>query len=331
MRTSEEDKFLLVYVILKLRLIRGKCLLFVNDIDRCYRLKLFLEQFGLRTCVLNEELPVNSRFHIVQEFNKGKYDYIIATDANASADLQSSEASVKKGKGTKTEYGVSRGIDFVAVACVINFDLPTTVNAYTHRIGRTARAGNTGTALSFVVPAEEFGKKKPVSCATCRHDEEVWPQIVADQQRVGNVGADGIRLWRYDQSQVDAFRYRMEDALRSVTRSAIKEARIQEMKNEILNSKALKAHFEENPKDLEYLRHDKALHPARVQQHMRHVPSYLRPRIAAFSDPSAPARSDAGPSVGYVAKRKQPPRGKQRGRESKAGRSKKKDPLRTFS
>ena len=69
MRTSEEDKFLLVYVILKLRLIRGKCLLFVNDIDRCYRLKLFLEQFGLRTCVLNEELPVNSRFHIVQEFN----------------------------------------------------------------------------------------------------------------------------------------------------------------------------------------------------------------------------------------------------------------------
>lgn len=331
MRTSEEDKFLLVYVILKLRLIRGKCLLFVNDIDRCYRLKLFLEQFGLRTCVLNEELPVNSRFHIVQEFNKGKYDYIIATDANAGADLQTSDTSGKKGKGAKTEYGVSRGIDFVAVACVINFDLPTTVNAYTHRIGRTARAGNTGTALSFVVPAEEFGKKKPVSCPTCRHDEEVWPQIVADQQRAGNVGADGIRLWRYDQSQVDAFRYRMEDALRSVTRSAIKEARIQEMKNEILNSKALKAHFEENPKDLEYLRHDKALHPARMQQHMRHVPSYLRPRIAAFSDPSAPARSDAAPSVGYVEKRKQPPRGKQRGRESKSGRSKKKDPLRTFS
>ena len=49
--TSEDEKFLLVYVMLKLRLIRGKCLLFVNDIDRCYRLKLFLEQFGLRRCV----------------------------------------------------------------------------------------------------------------------------------------------------------------------------------------------------------------------------------------------------------------------------------------
>ena len=60
-KSSEEDKFLLIYVILKLRLIRGKCLIFVNDIDRCYRVKLFLEQFGLRSCVLNEELPVNSR------------------------------------------------------------------------------------------------------------------------------------------------------------------------------------------------------------------------------------------------------------------------------
>ena len=313
--TSEEDKFLLTYVILKLRLIRGKCLLFVNDIDRCFRLKLFLEQFGLRTCVLNEELPVNSRFHIVEEFNKGRYDYIIATDANPDT-------------GKTTEYGVSRGIDFVAVACVINFDLPTTTSAYTHRIGRTARAGNTGTALSFVVPAEEFGKKKVISCPTCRDDERLWRKIVRSQQKAGNVGADGIPLWRYDKKQVDAFRYRMEDALRSVTKVAIKEARIQEIKNEILNSKALKAHFEENPKDLEYLRHDRALHPARVQQHMRHVPSYLRPRIAAIPGTAQEARP-----VGYVPKHKTS-KGRSKG-PSKAPRArpskKKHDPLRKFS
>ncbi len=60
-RCSEVDKFLLTYVILKLKLIRGKCLLFVNDIDRCYRLKLFLEQFSIKSCVLNSELPLNSR------------------------------------------------------------------------------------------------------------------------------------------------------------------------------------------------------------------------------------------------------------------------------
>lgn len=60
-RCSEVDKFLLTYVILKLKLIKGKCILFVNDVDRCYRLKLFLEQFSIKSCVLNSELPLNSR------------------------------------------------------------------------------------------------------------------------------------------------------------------------------------------------------------------------------------------------------------------------------
>ena len=85
-RTSEKDKFLLAYVLLKLKLVRGKCLIFVADVDRSYRLKLFLEQFGVKACVLNSELPLNSRYHIVQEFNKGVYDYIIATDEGGAAD-----------------------------------------------------------------------------------------------------------------------------------------------------------------------------------------------------------------------------------------------------
>lgn len=60
-RCSEVDKFLLTFVILKLRLIKGKCIIFVNDVDRSYRLKLFLEQFSIKSCVLNSELPLNSR------------------------------------------------------------------------------------------------------------------------------------------------------------------------------------------------------------------------------------------------------------------------------
>lgn len=79
------DKFLLTYVILKLKLVKGKCIIFVNDVNRCYRLKLFLEQFSIKSCVLNSELPVNSRVHIVQEFNKGVYDYIIATDEGSGS------------------------------------------------------------------------------------------------------------------------------------------------------------------------------------------------------------------------------------------------------
>ncbi|KAJ3055499.1 ATP-dependent DNA/RNA helicase, partial [Rhizophlyctis rosea] len=81
--TTQKDKFLLTYFILKLRIHpfgTGKCIIFVNDIDRCYKLKLFLEQFGVKCCCLNSELPLKSRWNIVQEFNRGVYDYIVATD-----------------------------------------------------------------------------------------------------------------------------------------------------------------------------------------------------------------------------------------------------------
>lgn len=60
-KCEEEDKFLLIYTLLKLRLVQGKTLLFVGAVDRSYRLKLFLEQFGIPSCVLNSELPVGSR------------------------------------------------------------------------------------------------------------------------------------------------------------------------------------------------------------------------------------------------------------------------------
>ena len=79
-RCTEEDKFLLIYVLLKLKLIKGKVLVFVNDVDRSYRLKLFLEKFGIKSGVLNAELPFNSRYHAVQEFNRGVFEYLIATD-----------------------------------------------------------------------------------------------------------------------------------------------------------------------------------------------------------------------------------------------------------
>ena len=85
-RCEASDKFLLGYALFKLNLIRGKSLIFVNTIDKCYRLKLFLEQFYIRTCVLNAELPQSVRVHVVDEFNRGVYDIVIATDESISID-----------------------------------------------------------------------------------------------------------------------------------------------------------------------------------------------------------------------------------------------------
>lgn len=143
----------------------------------------------------------------------------------------------RKDKGQDKEYGVTRGVDFVEVACVLNFDLPTTSKSYTHRVGRTARAGRTGMSLSFVVPGEQWGKNKVVGCLpTAEKDEVVFSKIEKEQGARGSK----IKEYNFDMKQVEAFRYRMEDALRSVTRSAIREARVKELKSEILNSDKLK-------------------------------------------------------------------------------------------
>lgn len=223
-RTGEDDKWLISYLIFKLQLIKGPCLIFVADIDRSYRLKLFFEQFSIRSCILNSELPVNTRIKVIEEFNKGIYDIIIASDERSEVfgdekeeeTKGEGEGEEKKGKkkgGRKgkrdEEYGVSRGIDFKNVAAVVNFDLPTSASSYTHRIGRTARAGRTGIAMSFVVPKELFGKHKPTSIKSCEKDEKVLAKIVRAQGKMNRK----LEPYNFSKEQMEAFRYRMNDGV----------------------------------------------------------------------------------------------------------------------
>ncbi|KAJ1597052.1 hypothetical protein NDA14_004341 [Ustilago hordei] len=381
-KTSEEDKFLLVYIILKLKLIRGKAILFVNELERGYRLKLFLEKFGLKACVLNAELPINSRYSIVEEFNKGRFDYIVATDeptglgkADADqdedkdedeneeeeetrevedageevagkkrkSDTASSKKSRKKQKQSKSktsaEFGVSRGVDFINVSCVINFDLPTTVDGYIHRIGRTARGGASGTSLSFVVPASEYGKSKYLNCPSTIKDESVLRKISRSTSAIGGE----VQEWSYDASSVEGFRYRVSDTLKSITKLLIREARIKELKHEILTSTKLQSHFQDHPDDLSYLQHDKALLNSRAQQgHLKHVPQYLVPKII---NPASKLTGSTGSTYkGYVPKNKHldgkdSKKNRLMGAKSKSSTAKgngvkgrkKADPLRKFS
>ena len=98
----------------------------------------------------------HTRCHTVDEFNRGIYDYVIATDeahspstvatssgagAGAGAETEGGRGRGKGGKRKKDrEYGVSRGIDFQGVENVINFDFPPSSNAYVHRVGRLLHA-----------------------------------------------------------------------------------------------------------------------------------------------------------------------------------------------
>jgi ATP-dependent RNA helicase DDX56/DBP9 len=309
---------------------------------------------------LNSELPVNSRIHVVEEFNKNVYDIIIASDEyqiigdegddekvteaeddtqeqkadgmeNNPADAAEEDAAPasqppkKKRKNPKRdkEYGVSRGIDFKNVACVLNFDLPTSSKSYTHRIGRTARAGQTGMALSFVVPTELYRKHKPTSIESCKEDERILAKIIRHQSKK----CKEVKPYNFDMKQVEAFRYRMGDALRAVTRVAVREARTRELRQELMKSEKLKRHFEENPSDLHHLRHDGELRPARIQSHMKHVPEYLLPREGKQA-----ITSDLG-FVGIKKTsenriRKARALNKAKGRGKKGG--KRMDPLKTF-
>ncbi|ADV25569.1 ATP-dependent RNA helicase DBP9 [Cryptococcus gattii E566] len=368
--TSERDKFLLIYVLLKLKLIRGKSIIFVNDVERGYRVKLFLEQFGVKCCVVNSELPLASRYHVVEEFNRGVYDVIVATDEGAGADAEEEEDVKQEENESEEEEGedadeeakdeeketkgeaepaagpskrraasppskpnkrarradptssLARGIDFTSASSVINFDLPLTSTSYMHRVGRTARAGQSGLALSFVVPREKWGKDKAVSIKSAEKDEKVFERI---KERVKKESGSEIKEWDWGgrKGEIEGFRYRMEDALKAVTGKRVAEARREEVRRELLNSEKLKSHFAANPLDLSYLRHDAPLHPTRQQTHLKHVPNYLMPKIAALPT-GGDVTDHAG--IGFSRRGRGGHRGRG-GRGGKSGRGKKVDPL----
>ncbi|XP_037934889.1 probable ATP-dependent RNA helicase DDX56 [Teleopsis dalmanni] len=250
---EEDDKPAILYALLKLRLVRGKNVIFVNSVDRCYKLKLFLEQFSVKSCILNSELPTKIRTHTINQFNQGIYDFIIASDERVLEN---------PGRKGDRESGVSRGIDFQCVANVINYDFPIDVNAYIHRAGRTARGTNKGCVLSLVGI-----KDQAVNEAV---EEKLRSGYMSDEQVIKN--------YQFKMEEVEPFRYRAQDAWRAITRIAVHEARLREIKTEIFNSEKLKGFFSENTRDLQVLRHDKPLKTVKVQPHLSHVPEYIVPK-----------------------------------------------------
>jgi ATP-dependent RNA helicase DDX56/DBP9 len=306
---SARDKLLYTLAILKYELIQRKALIFVNTIDTGFRVKLFLEQFGVKSAVLNGELPQNSRQHILQQFNAGLFEYLIATDDGKSSQPVSggSKAGGEDVKGVDTEettkgakkviadseFGVVRGIDFKNVRTVINHDMPVNVAGYIHRIGRTGRAGNAGISISLVSPEEE------------ELVMQIKAELNGDDEGAQNKKSPISPFPLLSTTAVESLRYRAEDVMRGVTKIAVREARAKELRIEILNSERLKAHFEDNPTDLELLKHDKVLSKVKPSEHLKTVPEYLRdPTTEAASKAINLARAAMGLAQSSFIKRK---------------------------
>jgi ATP-dependent RNA helicase RhlE len=105
-------------------------IVFLRTKHRAKRLAQRLDKAGHAAVALQGNMSQSQREKAMAGFRSGKYDVLVATDIAA------------------------RGIDVADVSHVINFDVPGTPDAYTHRIGRTGRAEKNGTACTLVTPED---------------------------------------------------------------------------------------------------------------------------------------------------------------------------------
>jgi ATP-dependent RNA helicase RhlE len=106
-------------------------LVFTRTKRRSKNLARLLEESGYEAAALHGNLSQSNRRKAMEGFRSGRYKILVATDVAA------------------------RGIDVLGISHVINYDIPNTVDAYTHRIGRTGRACETGDAFTFVCQEDE--------------------------------------------------------------------------------------------------------------------------------------------------------------------------------
>ena len=106
-------------------------LIFTRTKHRAKRLGEQLEKAGYRAASIQGNLSQSRRQAVMTGFRDGTFQILVATDIAA------------------------RGIDVTQISHVINYDMPETVDAYTHRIGRTGRNTRTGDAFTFITSDDE--------------------------------------------------------------------------------------------------------------------------------------------------------------------------------
>ena len=106
-------------------------MIFCHTKQRAIDLNLALAHRGYEVDEIHGDLSQTKREQVMRRFRDAKVQILVATDIAA------------------------RGLDIEGITHVFNYDIPHDVESYIHRIGRTGRAGQTGTAVTFVVPGEQ--------------------------------------------------------------------------------------------------------------------------------------------------------------------------------
>ena len=138
---NEEKIPLLLALITRIQPKRG--IVFVNTKRVADRVWGYLEGNGHKAALLSGDVPQKKRESLLQYFQNGEFPFLVATDVAA------------------------RGLHIPEVSHVFNYDLPQDVEDYVHRIGRTARAGASGVAISFA--CEDYSFSLPDIEAYIKH------------------------------------------------------------------------------------------------------------------------------------------------------------------
>jgi ATP-dependent RNA helicase RhlB len=165
---SNEDKLPLLVGLIR-EMGTGRIMVFVNMKRDAERVEATLEANGVHAKAISGDVPQKKRQRLLLDFQKGDLQVLIGTDV------------------------ASRGLHIPDVQYVINYDLPQDAEDYVHRIGRTARAGATGDALSFgcesyamsLPDIEDYiGHKIPVA----NYDPAMLPELIKPKRRVRKPG-----------------------------------------------------------------------------------------------------------------------------------------------
>jgi len=142
-------------------------IVFTRKKHRARRLADQLSRAGHKAVGLQGNMSQGQRERAMQGFRDRRFDILVATDIAA------------------------RGIDVSGVSHVINYDVPNTADAYTHRIGRTGRSGQTGKAYTFVTSEDRawvHATEKKIGAAIPREQIEGF-----DAPRIDGPGAGSSR------------------------------------------------------------------------------------------------------------------------------------------
>ncbi|MCP3177151.1 DEAD/DEAH box helicase [Desulfuromonas sp. KJ2020] len=122
---AQREKFPLLLGLLKKEAAADRVVVFVNTKREAEFLAARLKANDFKAAVISGDIPQNKRMRILKDFKEDRLNFLVATDV------------------------ASRGLHIDGVTHVINYDLPQDAEDYVHRIGRTARAGAVGKAISF--------------------------------------------------------------------------------------------------------------------------------------------------------------------------------------